>query len=310
MIRPALPLLLALLIASPVAAGEGLGVGKETQAAIEKLQAGDVAGGRRDLESLVNAGDSDAAELLGEMLQFGGFGIKPDARAACRMFALSARDRADGRHNLALCFETGAGGKKDLAQAVKLYGEAGEMGYAQSWCAKGNLLIAGKGARKDVAEGVALCQRGAEGGSADAQTDLANFYLDGRLVPQDKDKAAHWYEKAAAQRQPNAAFVLAQMHWTGDGVAKDRERSVKLWTVAYEEGRLDAAYWIGLEAADRAFDKGPPAKVDAEALAAGIRWLEIASREDYDPRKRKHAASVLDALRDLDAAVKKRKKVS
>lgn len=308
-VRPALVVLCAaLLAAGPIAADpalDRLGIGEDVQAAVGLLIDGRPDEGRQRLEALAKAGRTDAAEVLGEFLGGGG-PLRKDRRTACRWFEIAARDRGDGRHNLAFCFETGDGGKRDLAQAAKLYGEAGELGFAKSNCALGNLMIAGKGVSKDVPGGVAQCLKGAEGGDPDAQTDVGNFYLQGEVVPKDMAKAAFWYQKAAAQRQANAAYVLGQMYSKGDAVPKDPARAVELWTLAYEGGRIDAAYLIGMEAAGRAFDKGPPARVDPEALAAGIRYLEVTVRDDSDPQHREHARKVLEALRGLKAVLDKR----
>lgn len=308
-VRAALVVLCATVLAAGPAvadpAPDRFGLGDDVKAAVRLMMEGRPDEGRRQLEALALAGRTDAAEVLGEFLGEGG-PLPKDRRAACRWFETSARDRGDGRHNLAFCFETGDGGRQDLAEAARLYGEAGEMGFAKSSCALGNLMIAGKGVPKDVPGGVAQCLKGAEGGDPDAQTDVGNLYLQGEVVPKDMVKAAFWYQKAAAQRQANAAFVLGQMYSRGDGVPRDAARAVELWTLAYEGGRIDAAYLIGMEAAGRAFDKGPPARVDPEALASGIRYLEAAARDDNDPGRRKRAREVLDALLGLKAAVDKR----
>lgn len=280
-------------------------MGQDVQAAAGLLKSGQPDEGRRQLEALAKAGRTDAAELLGEFLGVGG-PLAKDRRAACRWFETAARDRGDGRHNLAFCFETGDGGSQDLAQAARLYGEASEMGFAKSSCALGNLMIAGKGVPRDVPGGVANCLKGAEAGDRDAQTDVGNFYLQGEVVPKDMARAAFWYEKAAAQRQANAAFVLGQMYSNGDGVPKEAARAVELWTIAYEGGRIDAAYLLGMEAAGRAFDKGPPASVDPEALATGIRYLEVTVHDDADAGHRERAEKVLEALRGLKAVLDKR----
>lgn len=308
-IRPALIVLCAaLLAASPATANpalDRLGLGEDVQAAVGLLTGGQLDEGRRQLETLASAGRTDAAEVLGEFLGEGGPWGK-DRRAACRWFETAARDRGDGRHNLAFCFESGDGGRRDYAQAARLYGEASAMGFAKSSCALGNLMIAGKGVPRDVPGGVAQCLKGAEGGDPDAQTDVGNFYLLGEVVPKDMAKATFWYEKAAARKQANAALVLGQIYSNGDGVPKDAARAVELWTIAYEGGRIDAAYHLGMEAAGRAFDKGPPASVDLEALAAGIHYLEVTVRDDPDAGRRERAGTVLDALRDLKAVLDKR----
>ena len=81
MIRPLIFVFLLLLAAGPASAGETSGrpgASEDIQAAVLKMQTGNVDGGRSDLEALAGAGRTDAAELLGELLQRGGFGMKAD----------------------------------------------------------------------------------------------------------------------------------------------------------------------------------------------------------------------------------------
>lgn len=303
-IRSALVVLcVAFLAAGPAAANpalDRLGIGKDVQAAVGMVMDGRPDEGRRQLEALAKAGRTDAAEILGEFLGEGG-PMGKDRRTACRWFETAARDRGDGRHNLAFCYETGDGGRRDLTEAARLYGEAGEMGFAKSSCALGNLMIAGKGVPKDVPGGVAQCLKGADGGDRDAQTDVGNFYLLGEVVTRDVVEARRWYELAAAQEQRNAAFTLGQIYWNGDGVAKDRARAATYWRLAYAKGRKDAAVLLGNEAFVRVQSEGAPDGIDRAALDEALGWYEKAERED--PASRERIAEPLSILRALKKAL-------
>lgn len=289
----------AVALSGPALASPGLdelGIGKDAQAAAERIFAGEVDAGYAELARLARTGRTDAAEMLAEFTAAGAGGRDPDQSAACKWFAISATDRADGRHSLAACYEHGLGRPIDLPLAARLYREAGEMGYDRAWCALGNLMLQGKGVAKDVPGGVALCTRGAEAGVADAQTDLGNIYLRGKVAPQDSARAAFWYEKAAAQNQANAAFTLGQMHWNGDGVAKDHARAAALWRIAYEGGRPDAPFLLAREALTRAMaDKTTVG--DAAALEEAIGWMELAAELDPDPKLRKMMVDGLPIIR-------------
>jgi TPR repeat protein len=302
--KPALiPLALTILaLAGPVAAAkenypklDAKGIGKDAQALIvQVLDRED--GSRAKLEELARSGRTDAAEVLGEMLSNGPADLDDDAKGTCDWFEIAARDRADGRHNLAVCYEHGQGGKVDLPRAARLYGEASDMGFAKAKCALGTMLVAGKGVPIDAKRGVALCTEAAEAGGPDAQADVGDFYLMGQGVPQDYAKAAFWYEKAAAQKQANAAFLLGQMYWNGDGVTKDHARSAELWRIAYDGGRPDAPFLLGREAVNRALaDKS--GVMDAKALEEAIGWMELAAESDPNPEHRKMMADGLPIMR-------------
>lgn len=262
------------------------GIGKDIQPAIVQIVDGDAAAGLAKLEPLARAGRTDAAEVLGEMLSNGSADLPDDALQACRWFEIAARDRADGRHNLGVCYEHGNGGTVDLPRAARLYGEAGEMGFIKAKCALGTMYARGVGVPRDAKRAIALCTEGAEAGQADAQADMGDFYLMGAIVPRDFAKAAYWYEKAAAQNQTNASFNLGLMYWQGDGVKKDHARSARLWRVAHDGGRPDAAFLLAREAMNRAFaDKG--GTIDVPALEEAIVWMERAQKSDPNPENRK-----------------------
>lgn len=272
------------------------GIGRDIQPAIVQIVEGDAAGGRAKLEPLARAGRTDAAEVLGEMLSNGSADLPDDWPQACRWFEIAARDRADGRHNLGVCYEHGNGGTVDLPLAARLYGEAGEMGFIKSKCALGTMLARGVGIPQDSRRAIALCTEGAEAGHADAQADMGDFYLMGAIVPRDFTKAAYWYEKAAAQSQVNASLNLGLMYWKGDGVKKDHARSAELWRVAHGGGRPDAAFLLAREAMNRAFaDKG--GTIDIPALEETIVWMEQARKSDPDPEHRKMMDEGLPLMR-------------
>lgn len=248
------------------------------------------------LETLA-ASDAVAAELLGEGLMYGGFGLPVDRARACQWFERGAGKRGDATHNLALCFEQGNGRPKDLARSRVLYAQAADLGWVQAKCALGNLLIGGQGGPVDAARGVALCREAAEAGNANAQTDYANFLLRGEIVPRDMVAARRWYTAAAEQKQPNAALVLGQIYWNADGVAADPVEAERWWRVAHEGGRADAAGLIAMAVVDRLITirEGKKA-IDRAVLPEAVKWLEIAAARDPDPAQREKFAEQLKIL--------------
>ena len=69
------------------------------------------------VRKLADHGDDSAVELIGELYSFGGFGLSRDPVKACTQFMRVATRRGDAAHNLARCYETGAGLAADPAKA-------------------------------------------------------------------------------------------------------------------------------------------------------------------------------------------------
>lgn len=276
-------------------------VGEDVIRASQRWLRGDE-GGKSDLEALALNGRSDAQEMLGEILGFGGPPQLRDEIKACGWFAKAAGLRSDAMHNLAFCAEKGVGGAPDTAHAVVLYRKAAQRGYPKSMCALGNLYVSGRGVPKDEARGAALCRQGAELGEPDAQTDLGNLYLKGVGVPRNIVEARRWYEQAAAQHQPNAQFTLGQIYWNGDGVARDRSKAAELWKAAYEGGRVDAApllaSWLFANWTS-AHNKGDLAVLD-QAIRYGEAAVMISSED-----KRVSQQSLLSVMRAARATGEK-----
>lgn len=239
------------------------------------------------LGALADAGDSSAAEALGELSQQGALGIAANPGVACDWYERASVSRGDATHNLALCFETGNGRSKDLARARILYEAAAAKGWVQAKCALGTMLVGGRGGAVDAARGVSLCREAAEAGNAHAQTDYANYLLMGEVVPKDVVTARRWYTAAAEQNQPNAALVLGQIYWNGDGVAADPAAAERWWRVAHEHGRLDAA-GLMVQAVFKRMITTRDGKqvVDRSMLPETVQWLKIAAEKDPDPARR------------------------
>ncbi len=250
------------------------------------------------IEALAAQNDASAIELLGEIHEFGGFGVTRDSTIACAFFVRAADRRGDSAHNLARCYETGNGLAADPVKARSWYGRAAALGYSKSGCALGNMMVAGSGGPRDVAGGMALCRRAAEAGNADAQTDLGNFLIRGVAGKPDAVEARKWYALAAAQGQASAQLVLGQIYWNGDGTPADRDAAVKWWKLAWDGGRKDAAGLIVDDLFARMItERDGKKQVDRAYLPDTLLWLERAAAEDPDPAKRKGFAESLATLR-------------
>lgn len=269
-----------------------------TEAAIARAKAGDAA----PLLALAEAGDASAQFQAGTLMIFGARGVPKDGARGCAMLKTAGQTRADAMHIYGECLQFGYGGEQDLEKAMAAFDRAGDMGLAKSRCAEGNILIE---LQRDVPRAVALCREAAEAGDADAQTDLGNFYIAGVGVEADVATARGWYEKAAAQNQRNAAFVLGQIHWNGDGgVERSPEAAARYWRIAHDNGRPDAAFWLGnaaylmADAGDRTWD--------VSGLKEAERWYALAAERGPEAQ-RAEAAERLDLVRQLQDVMSRRR---
>lgn len=291
----------AQLLADPVPAYSSE-MSAETRAAYEEFKNAPPAELLAALDGVAARDDFSAIEFLGEIYNFGLFGVAADPARACEFFARAAPHRPDAAHNFATCHFTGRGWPLDLVAAREWYTRAAQGGWTTSYCALGNMLVRGEGGASDPENGVALCRLAAERGDPDAQTDLGGYLLTGRGVARDPVAARGWLEQAAGKRQPNAAFLLAQIYWKGDGVAEDRAVARHWWEVSHEAGRPDAAFWV-LQAVLMAMidNSGPEPKLDRSMLDEAIAWAEIVAEDEPDPTARGKAADLLPGLRRLKA---------
>lgn len=287
-----LPLLLLIAIQSPEPT-----LTAEVQAIVARRDSMTADAFVKQLETLAVT-DPVAAELLGEALLYGELGIPRDPPRACQWFERGAGKRGDATHNLALCFEQGIGRSTDLAQSRVLYAQAAALGWVQSKCALGNLLVSGKGGPADIPRGIALCRAAAEAGNANAQADYGIFLIEGKIMPKDMVAARRWLTAAAEQKQANAAFLVAQIHWYGDGTPFDRAAAERWWRVAYDGGRKDAAIHVA-----QAIYKeiSPDGKVVNRArVPEWVSWLRVAAAEDPDPARRAKWQEIVTSLEKRD----------
>ncbi len=249
------------------------------------------------LEKLSAAKDDGASILLGEIYFAGRFGQSRDEDKACDYFEPLASKYGEAAHNLATCYFTGGGKRKDKAAARRIYRKAVDLQFPDSSCALGNMMITGQGGDKDVPGGLALCLRAAESGVAHAQADYGTYLLLGKVITKDAATARHWLELAANQKHGNASFLLGQIYWNGDGVTKDRVIAAKWLNVAYQNGRPDASYLLAQEAMTRLIVKqGEKSVIAPEVLTEAIHWLEITQKVNGPPEEQRKAQELLETL--------------
>jgi uncharacterized protein len=204
--------------------------------AIAAYRAGRMVEARTLSEPLANAGNSQAATMLGFM------------------------------------FEQGLGGAKDEPRAVAYYRQAAEKNDADALIALGRLGLDNRG-QITLVETQSFLARAADLGRTDAASLLGGALLDARFGTRDANGAARWLKSAADGGDAEAAYMLALLKIEGDGVPQDRASGLEFLKQAANKNHPAAMADYGLMLyqgkTGEAPSKGGAANWFAKAAKAG-----------------------------------------
>jgi TPR repeat protein len=202
----------------------------DLKAALDKA----ATGSPEALTALADGGRADAQAYAGLLFIFGRGKIAPDPPRGCAYAAKAAEQRPDAMHLRARCLQYGlAGGAPDVEGAKAAYTRAMQLGYLNSKCALGQMLMAEPAS---LDRGVTLCKEAARAGDNDAQLVLGAAYLTGAPVARDPAEARKWYELAAKQNPLLAARKLGDLYASGEGGKRDPKKALELWSAAEKAG--------------------------------------------------------------------------
>ncbi|KAK3604561.1 hypothetical protein CHS0354_026252, partial [Potamilus streckersoni] len=106
---------------------------------------------------------------------------------------------AKAQFNLAVCYETGNGVKKDLKKAIEYYNQAAEENHPMSLYNLGVLYLeGGEDVQVSKTLGIKYLEKSAELGLAKAQTYLGVYYAE-KGSKEDMQKAVEYFKKASEQ---------------------------------------------------------------------------------------------------------------
>ncbi len=249
---------------------------------------------KADLDALVQARDSRAMVLLGE-LHFAVGGVGPfaeDAELACGLFErVAAISFGDALYALAQCFTQGRGRPQDHEQARVLMQRATDKGSARAWCGLGRQYFEGHGVPVDGSQGVAQCRQGSSMGDGGADAEIGLRFLEGRGLTQSIVDARPWLDRGAQRGNAKAARALADVYWNGTGVPRDRVQAARYLEQAAKAGDMEAAARLARYRQATAFDPGGSILIDRRGGIDTIYWLTAVSRLHPDARTR-HVAEV------------------
>jgi TPR repeat protein len=276
----------------------------DLQAALDKA----ATGSPDALTALADGGRADAQAYAGLLFVMGRGKIAPNPPRGCAYAAKAAEARADAMHLRARCLQYGlTGGAPDVEGAKAAYTRAMQMGYPQSKCGLGQMLMAEPAS---VDRGVALCKEAARAGDNEAQLALGSAYLKGAPVTRDPAEARKWYELAAKQNPLTAARKLGELYASGEGGKRDTKKALELWSAAEKAGDQAACILMADQLFSEmtggrkpgpgtyAFKGGVPVK-DIEVVEL---WYQAALERDPRPEVKTRADYALKLLKSFKTA--------
>ena len=105
-----------------------------------------------------------------------------------------------------------------MAEALKYYKKAAELGSAKAMYNIGVCYYYGDGVEKDLKTAAAWYERAAEGGDGDGLFSIAYCYLTGTGVERNDRMFDYWYERAGEHFE--ARYRIAQLILETDPVTK------------------------------------------------------------------------------------------
>lgn len=169
-------------------------------------------------------------------------------------------------------FEQGRGVKRDAAQAVQLYEQAGDRSrWAQFKL--GIMYSQGQGVPKNEAKALQWWQKSADGGNGKAQNNLGVMVDRGIGVERDYKKALDWYLLAQSRGVPQAKANLEDFFEEGRGAPTAPSSAAAWYRTGAEGGVASAQYRLGTF-----YAKGRGVARD-ELEAA--KWLSAAAEQGY-----------------------------
>jgi TPR repeat protein len=147
-------------------------------------------------------------------------------------------------------YRRGEGVARNLEEALRLYRQAADQGFAG---AQNNLAVMyeeGAGVPRDDAEAARWYRMAAEQGNGYAQHSLGRMYMEGSGVSQDYAQAAHWIGKSARQGHRGAFKDMGNLYWKGLGAAKNDVMAYMWFKLAAQNGDEESERLLGVVSAD------------------------------------------------------------
>jgi len=181
----------------------------------------------------------------------------------------ATRGQSEVLYERALKLETGTGGPEALAEAVRLYREAADMGLVAAMHNLARMYDKGRGTPRDSREAASWYRRAAHNDHPAAMSALGTMYEFGEGIGADLAEALRLYRLAAEKGDPHGLTSLGYLYAQGKGVARDRVEARRLYQAAADKGHARAMFNLALMHL-----RGEGGPTDA---AEAVHWLKSAA---------------------------------
>lgn len=231
---------LILLLALPLPA-----VAADFFAGMAALERRDGPAALRELKPLALAGEADAENAVGLILERGE-GLPADPAEAAIWFKRAAdQGLLAGMINLGRLMNAGAGVPRDQAEAMRLYARAASRGSPQAMILLGAAYERGAGQAADPVAARGWYLKAAQAGSGAGMFEVARLLLT-EADPADRARGREWLQRAADTGYVRAQGLLGMGKLVGQGgFAPDPIAGAALVRAAAEQGDADAAAALG-----------------------------------------------------------------
>ncbi|MBR7053914.1 MAG: sel1 repeat family protein [Prevotella sp.] len=208
------------------------------------------------IQDRVKAGDAVAMNILGSWY-YAGQHVAMDYKQAASWFTKAAdKGNIEAIGNMAMCYQTGNGLKKDSAMAVKLYEKSIKEGnkaliknheqYAKNGSAFSSMLIhdvysQGIGVAKDPQTALNYLKLASDANSTEAQVKYGLACMNSKNFNQ----AADVFAKLAKKNHPTGIYYTGYLLYKGLGVSQDKGKGLGYLKKAAGLNMPQANYYLG-----------------------------------------------------------------
>lgn len=199
------------------------------------------------LEKSANAGNADAAFLLGYMFQYAVGVTKDVGRSVTWLTKAADAGNESAMITLAATYKVGDGVMKNRIKARDLYARAAEKGNNNARTALATMYMDGKGIHQDGKLAFAWFSRAVREAHAPAMLGLGSLYARKDLGMLNGAKAVYWTHQAVAHGHAPAAYSLGVLYRDGVGEVEPDAYKAYLWlglTFELSGPHTEMPYWF------------------------------------------------------------------
>ncbi len=212
----------------------------------EMLRLSDPPAALKWFRSAANLGQTEAMVYAGEMMARGRGVDAPDFAGAVALFSQAA-DLGDpeGMYALAECYLLGKGVEKDPKRAVELLAASSALNNPVAMNLLGDVYRRGVPGliEPNLAESLRLFSQAKEMGFLDAQGNLGVLYMNGQGVPKDEKLAVELFRDGAEKNNPPCMFFYAMCLEGGVTIPKNPVEARAWYVKAAQAGNKPAIDW-------------------------------------------------------------------